>query len=82
MGGAKLRLRSSISGSPTLRRHMRISCCKGGKKKKKRHHPMKLRSSLITNELHGKNKQTPRNKPTQLTDHAFSHTNGVVRFLT
>jgi hypothetical protein len=29
-----------------------------------------------------KNKQTPRNKPTQLAHHAFSHTNGLVRFLT
>jgi hypothetical protein len=40
------------------------------------------RKRRLSNELHGKNKQTPRNKPTQLTDHAFSYTNGVVRFLT
>jgi len=33
-GGAKLRLLSSISGPPTLRRHMRIRCCTGKKEEK------------------------------------------------
>jgi hypothetical protein len=40
------------------------------------------RKRPLNNELHGKNKQTPRNKPPQLTDHASSHTNDVVSFLT
>jgi hypothetical protein len=34
MGGAKLRLRSSISSPPTLRRHVRIMFCTGEKGKK------------------------------------------------
>jgi hypothetical protein len=38
------------------------------------------RKHPLSNELDWKNKQTPRNKPPQLTDHAFSQTNGVVRF--
>ncbi len=33
--------------------------------------PKSERKRPLSNELHGKTKQTPRNKPEQLTDHAF-----------
>jgi type I site-specific restriction endonuclease len=40
------------------------------------------RKRPLSKEPQRKNKQTPRNKPTQLTYQALSHRDAVVRFLT